>query len=131
MKKLINNLRQKPPHVRRMIAFVTSIAVTGIVGLIWISNLIALSIKTPVETAETKTPSPFALMYGQIKDFVKSTGNQMAEVSSAFNFMQSSTTPEIYPAKDTVATSSDGTIGISTTNYDTDNSSVTSLTVEQ
>ncbi len=128
MKKLINNLRQKPPHVRRMVAFVTSIAITGLIGLIWVSNLIALGVNVPVETAEVeKTPSPIALMYGQLKDFVKSTGNQLSSVSSAFDFMQSSTTSDLSLAKNTITASADGAIGISTT----DNSNTNSLNEEQ
>jgi hypothetical protein len=134
MKKIIHNLRQKPAHVRRMIAFVTSITFTALVGIIWISNLIALGVNASADTAvvEEKTPSPIALLYGQAKELLKSTGNQLAEVSSAFNFMQSTTTSrKLQPAKNTIATSTDGSIGISTTNNDPDTSNVNSLTEEQ
>ena len=133
MKKIIHNLRQKPAHIRRMIAFVTSITLTAIVGIIWISNLIALGVNAPADTAEVeKTPSPIALLYEQAKELLKSTGNQLAEVNSAFGFMQNGTiSEEIITAKNTVATSSDGSIGISTTNNNPDSSDVNSLTEEQ
>lgn len=125
MKKIIHNLRQKPPHVLRMVAFVTSIFITSLVGIIWIANLISLNASQPVETAEvTNEPSPIALMYGQMKDFAKSFGNNLASVSTVFNKMKTATTSDDYTPKDTVATSTDGSIGVSTT----DNSSANSLT---
>ncbi len=131
MKKLIHNLRQKPAHVRRTIAFVTSITVTFLVGLILVSNIKSLSTKVPVENTENKTPSPLALMYGGMKDFFKSTGNELAEVSTIFKSLQTTTTDDAFSHRDTIATSSDGAIGVSTTNYDTDNSNIDTLTEQQ
>jgi hypothetical protein len=131
MKKLIHNLRQKPLHVRRMIAFVTSITLTALIGLILVSNLIAIGTNAQVETIEEKTPSPFALMYEHMKDFFKSTGNQMAEVSTIFSSLQSSTTVEEHSTKNTVATSSDGSIGVSTTSYNNSETDVDTLPIIQ
>lgn len=129
MQKIINNLRQKPVHVRRTIAFITSIAITGVIGLVWVSSLLSINNSPSNDSTSTeKTPSPFALMIEQIKDFGHAAGNQLAEVSSAFNFLESTTT---ISGKNIVATSTDGTIGVSTVNHDSDNSNVNSLTEEQ
>jgi hypothetical protein len=124
MKKLINNLRQKPPHVRRMVAFVTSVAVTAIIGIVWISSLVAVGVSSENDTAEVaKTPSPIALMFNEMKSFFKSTGEDFASVSDSFNSLQNN--------DEIVATSTDGSIGVSTTDNNVDNNSVNSLTEEQ
>jgi hypothetical protein len=124
MKKLINNLRQKPPHVRRMVAFVTSVAVTAIIGIVWISSLVAVGVSSENDTAEVaKTPSPIALMFDEMKSFFKSTGEDFASVSDSFNSLQNN--------DEIVATSTDGSIGVSTTDNNVDNNSVNSLTEEQ
>jgi len=123
MKKLIHNLRQKPPHVRRMIAFVTSVAVVAIIGMVWISSLVAVGVSSENDTAEVaKTPSPIALMFNEIKSFFKSTGEDLASVSDSFSSLQKN---------EVVATSTDGSIGVSTTDNNVDNNSVNSLTEEQ
>jgi len=124
MKKLIHNLRQKPPHVRRMVAFVTSVAVTAIIGIVWISSLVAVGVSSENDTVEVaKTPSPIALMFDEIKSFFKSTGEDFASVSDSFNSLQNN--------DEIVATSTDGSIGVSTTDNNVDNNSVNSLTEEQ
>lgn len=118
MKKLINHLRNQPPHVKSMVAFVTSGVVTAFLGLIWISNLVVVGINsTPEKTAVEKTPSPLALMYGNLKDFAKDTGNSLANVSSVFSFMESEVLEDKYQPKDIVTKSADGVIGISDKNY--------------
>lgn len=110
MNKVINNLREKPIHVRRMIAFATSVFVTGIIGIVWFSNLIAVGLNTQSETAKKSdaTPSPLAMLFDQFKSISRGAGNQLASVSSVFGFMQSSTTEaEIYAAKAKTAIVSD------------------------
>ena len=127
MKKLIHNLRQKPPHVRRIIALSTSVVVTGILGIIWISNLVAVNaVPSPDTNNEDKTPSPFALMFDQMNDFFKSAGSDLAEVSSAFGFLEGTTT--VSDPRDVIATSTDGSVGVSATNYESDNSEINSTT---
>ena len=75
--------------------------------------MIALGAKPSVdENKIEKTPSPIALMYGQIKEFAKSTGNELASVSGIFNFMESGTTSGTFATNGTVTTSSDGAIGV-------------------
>ena len=64
MKEFIANLRQKPEHIRKRIAVGTSVGVTGLVGLIWITAMAttgAFALSTP-NTEGTETPAEeFAL----------------------------------------------------------------------
>lgn len=126
MKKLIHNLRQKPESFRRTVALVTSFSVTGLIAIVWVSGLVAVGISPQANPNTEKALSPFALMFNQAKELIQNTGNQLASVSEVFN-------PETdaHNRKPTVATSTYGVIGISTTNYDTDNNKVDSLTEEQ
>jgi len=106
-----------------MIAFVTSVAVVAIIGMVWISSLVAVGVSSENDTAEVaKTPSPIALMFNEIKSFFKSTGEDLASVSDSFSSLQKN---------EVVATSTDGSIGVSTTDNNVDNNSVNSLTEEQ
>ncbi len=102
----------------------TSIAVTAIIGIIWISSLVAVGVTSSPDTAQVeKTPSPLSLMFTEIKGFFNTTGSQLAQVGSSFNFAESGST-----TSKAVATSSDGSIGISTTDNNADNSNINSLT---
>lgn len=106
-----------------MVAFVTSVAVTAIIGIVWISSLVAVGVSPENDTVEVaKTPSPIALMFDEIKSFFKSTGEDFASVSDSFSSLQNN---------EVVATSTDGSIGVSTTDNNTDNINVNSLTEEQ
>ena len=101
MKKLINNLRQKPPHVRKMVAFGTSATVAGVIGIVWFSSLVAVGLSTSSEKAKKvdNSPSPISMLVDGAGKLFQSTGNELASVSSVFNFMQSSTTEPIDQTK--------------------------------
>lgn len=127
MKKIIEDIRQKPPHVRRMFAFGTSLGVTGIIAIVWFTSLIAQGLApSPVvkDQVVSQGPSPFSVMKDQFSDIVKMAGNQMANISTAFSFMQSSTTDSgIYDKKSGISSSTikiddNSSIGVSTTSVD-------------
>jgi hypothetical protein len=97
MKKIINNLRQKPPHVRKMVAFGTSATVAGVIGIVWFSNLVVVGLDTSSEKAKNADngPSPISMLIDGAGKLFQSTGNELASVSSVFNFMQSTTTGQV------------------------------------
>lgn len=101
MKKIINNLRQKPPHVRKMVAFGTSATVAGVIGIVWFSNLVVIGLDTSSEKAKKadNSPSPISMLIDGAGKLFQSTGNELASVSSVFNFLESTTTEQIDPSK--------------------------------
>lgn len=126
MKKLINDLRQKPQRVKSMVALGTSAVVTGLIGIIWISSFVATGLNktNEVEAKQTSnSPSPFTFVY-----------NHLASISTAissFGIATTSNNSKSYVPSDTVEISADGAIGVSTTNKSpTDSSDINSSTQE-
>lgn len=69
MKDYIAQLRQKPEHVRKRIAVGTSVGITGLVGIIWVSAMattgaFALNTDAPAESSGNE---PFALSGTNVK----------------------------------------------------------------
>jgi hypothetical protein len=53
----LENLKQRPEHVRQRIAFGTSVGVTGLIAIVWITTL-AASGKLALTGPDTSEPAP-------------------------------------------------------------------------
>jgi hypothetical protein len=100
MKQHLENLRAQPDHVKRRIAFLTSLGVTLVIFLFWV---VSLSIGTTTVSADAATASnvqsPFASMsasvsdaWGQMKDVFSGSNSSSASANS-----QNSNGLEAYP----------------------------------
>lgn len=122
MSKLINHLRQKPAHVRRMVAFGTSFVITGFIGLIWVSSLFSggLDVVASKNDDANKGPSPISVLADQFAEMFRFAGSQLASVGSSFGFAQSSSTESEVKYADTtnknsvITVQGGGSIGVST-----------------
>ena len=116
-----------------MIALGTSAGFTAILVMIWIAGLAAKGLNQSTVVADSnQEPSPISMMFDGIKQFGKNSGNQLASVNSAFNFLQSSTTSEYYnrPINGIVVASGTIAVGTSTGDITKDSSGVTSQTTD-
>jgi hypothetical protein len=92
MRQIIKNLRAKPNHVKQMVSLFTALAITAVIGAIWVVGM-AFSGGGSDSTDTSKlsnadgTPSPLAVIKDQFSNFAKTAGEQMAGVGSAFNSM--------------------------------------------
>lgn len=78
MQKFIHNLKQKPEHVRRRIAVGTSVGITALVGVIWVSALAAsgtFALGTGTNTNPSQPPSTDAFALDGTN--VKSNASQL------------------------------------------------------
>ncbi len=89
MKRHIEHLRSKPEHVKRRIAFVTSLVVTAIIFVFWVTSLTLQITSDDTDTsgaavsADTKPDSPASVLsasakdaYDQIKDIFTTVPNK-------------------------------------------------------
>lgn len=79
MKKIIHNLRQKPPHVRDKIAIVGALAFTSLVALFWMVSLTSNYASSETKSAFKESFSPFKIFSSNLKSALD---RSKAEVSS-------------------------------------------------
>ncbi len=82
MKRHLDNLRAKPDHVKRNIAFGTSLSITAIIFVFWVVSLTvqAPSISASNDEAPMGVESPFSSMSASIGD----AWNSMKDVFSGY-----------------------------------------------
>ncbi len=67
MFELIARLRQRPPHERRRISFLTALTITGIIAILWVVSLFVRFGSTDSEVKTTTAPSPTQSVMTQIR----------------------------------------------------------------
>ncbi|MEI8062008.1 MAG: hypothetical protein WCG97_01800 [bacterium] len=126
MKKIIHHLKQQPVHVRKMVALGTTIVITGVIVIFWITGLVSTGFATNGNDNKLadNEPSPLAVLGDQIKGMGQVIGNQLASVGSVFGSLQGTSTSDMYSASSTSnqrSTIIQGSIGISTSSIDSSN----------
>jgi len=72
IEKHIENLREKPEHVRKRFAFITSLSITLIIFFGWIASYGIQSNSVVSQNIETKTPlSSLTAGVGDVWDYIK------------------------------------------------------------
>ncbi len=92
MRQIIHKLKTKPDHIKQMISLFTALAITAIIGALWILGLVFGGVTKNEEagdklTNSDGTPSPLTVIKDQFSDFTKTAGDQMAGVGSAYSEM--------------------------------------------
>lgn len=89
MLQFITKLQRKPERVRKQIALVGSMAITGIIVLFW---LLSLSVReTPTEVTVQSDDGPFKALTEGIGVLVHDTGKMFQEVAGAFSVFSKKT----------------------------------------
>lgn len=78
----LNNLREKPDHVKGRIAFWSSLVFTGFVFVIWASSL-SVSLKTSNYTYDSGYASPLTAIKNSVEDV--SSSSLSASAGDAWN----------------------------------------------
>src|SRR5690606_28840770 len=76
MKKILDQARRKPESVRRQIALLSALAVTGIIIVVWVISLknnfsqARQTVRTQEAGAESSADAPFSLFFNSLKNAV-------------------------------------------------------------
>ncbi len=85
MFSLLERLRKKSKNTRRVIALGTSIGVTAIIFVFWVSGIYLHGVSGPKDVASSGGgPSPFKVIRDQASDFVAGVGGVFSEVNNIF-----------------------------------------------
>ncbi|MDB5258828.1 MAG: hypothetical protein JWO73_36 [Candidatus Taylorbacteria bacterium] len=99
MKRHLENLRAKPDHVKRNIAFGTSLGITAIIFVFWVVSLTvqAPSVSASNDDALAKVESPFSSMsasvgdaWSSIKDVLSAYGKGTSQPANALEVVPGS-----------------------------------------
>ncbi len=83
---MLQTLRQKPEHQKRKIAVVTSILITAIIFVFWISSMIhSFSVLDAESSGVSAVPeSPFSMVKQNIASVYESMSKDMGKVKEQF-----------------------------------------------
>jgi hypothetical protein len=80
MRKLINKLRQKPPHVRDQIAIFSALTFAGLVGFIWMASLTREYASPETRASYNESFSPFRMFGNNVKNALDRSKAQLSEI---------------------------------------------------
>ncbi len=87
MFSLLERLRKKPKHTRKIIALCTSFGVTAFIFIFWISGVHIHSVSTSKTPGTAESPSPFKVIQRYTSEFVAGVGETFSGIGDLFGEM--------------------------------------------
>ena len=92
MKKLIENLKKRPAHVRDQIAIFSALGVASLVAVFWLASISFDYASTKTKTSFKESLSPFTLFGASVRSALDRSKEELSAIDPT-NMNQSDTEP--------------------------------------